>query len=152
MSDQYVPSLSSISLRAISTKCSHSRPLEPCCTPNVRVPSRSKSLPSFSSFLQPLLGPKLFAHSQSSVELHMWGYPVLLFFDFFCFKTFSALAGTSGDLVIRVAALLRNLSSDIKAPAVPTWWLGAQDCEETVNLGRFSHQRRRFCLAFIGKA
>eukprot|EP00438_Fugacium_kawagutii_P002564 Skav209857 [mRNA] locus=scaffold1684:124044:127523:+ [translate_table: standard] len=34
--------------------------------------------------------------------------------------------GTDSDLVIRVAALLRNLSSDIKAPSVPTWWrLGA---------------------------
>lgn len=30
--------------------------------------------------------------------------------------------GTDSDLVIRVAALLRNLSSDIKAPSVPTWW------------------------------
>ncbi|CAK9065871.1 unnamed protein product [Durusdinium trenchii] len=30
--------------------------------------------------------------------------------------------GTESDLVIRVAALLRNPSSDIKAPSVPTWW------------------------------
>ena len=32
------------------------------------------------------------------------------------------LRGTDTDLVVRVAALLRNLSSDIKAPLVPTWW------------------------------
>ncbi|CAJ1365310.1 unnamed protein product [Effrenium voratum] len=30
--------------------------------------------------------------------------------------------GTGADFVVRVAALLRNLSSDIKAPLVPAWW------------------------------
>ena len=44
--------------------------------------------------------------------------------------------GTDSDLVIRVAALLRNLSSDIKAPSVPHLVVGhlRNDRHETVTM------------------